>query len=385
MRKPPFQVTSFTVLAGALFLSATSTPVSAQEPTGPITPQPGTVIQQAPAESKIVRQVSLVNTPVTVRDASGHMVHSLDAKDFQVTDNGVPQRITHFDLGGDPLSVVFLVETSSRIAPLMPQINKAGIVLAETVMGPNDEAAVVGFNDAVDKLQDFTTSQDAIEKIFTKLNTVTVGSKLFDAMAIGVEMLSGRPLPAADTPGRRRIMLILSEASDAGSETKLGAVLRQAQLSNVTIYSVGLSTTMAELKGPPKNTTPQVTPPGTFGRAPFPGSVQTPGSEGALYGTGDLMAAAVWAVKNIKHKITDHALELAATATGGAHIGTFKNHSIENAIDEIGGELHSQYSVSYIPTGTNETGYHEIKVKVDKEGLKVRARPGYYLAGGPES
>ena len=384
MRKPPFSATSLAVLAGALLLSAPSAPVSAQAPTGPIAPQPGTPVQQTPAQTKIVTRVSLVNTPVTVRDASGHMVHSLDAKNFQVTDNGVPQQITHFDLGGDPLSVVFLVETSSRIAPLLPQINKAGIVLAETVMGPDGEAAVVGFNDSVDKLQDFTTNQDAIEKTFTKLNTVTDGSKLFDAMAIGVEMLSGRPLPTADTPGRRRIMLILSEANDAGSETRLGAVLRQAQLSNITIYSVGLSTTMAELKAPPKDTTPHVTPPGTFGRPPFPGSVQTPGSEDALYGSGDLMAVAVWAVKNIKHKITDHALELAATATGGQHIATFKNHSIENAIDEIGGELHSQYSVSYIPTGTNETGYHEIKVTVKKEGLKVRARPGYYLAG-PES
>jgi VWFA-related protein len=385
MRKPPLLVTLLAVPAGALLLAALAAGAFAQSPTGPMTPQPGAPVQQAPAQSKIVTRVSLVNTPVTVRDASGHMVHWLDAKDFQVTDNGVPQQITHFDLGGDPLSVVFLVETSSRIAPLMPQINKAGIVLAETVMGPNDEAALVGFNDSVDKLQDFTTNQDAIEKIFTKLNTLSRGSKLFDAMAIGVEMLSDRPLPTADTPGRRRILLILSEANDAGSETKLGAVLRQAQLSNVTIYSVGLSTTMAELKAPQKDTTPQVTPPGTFGRAPFPGSVQTPGSEGALYGSGDLMAAAVWAVKNIKHKIIDHALELAATATGGAHIATFKNHSIENAIDEIGGELHSQYSVSYVPTGTNEMGYHEIKVKVDKEGLKVRARPGYYLAAGPES
>jgi VWFA-related protein len=384
MRKPPFLVTLLAVLAGALLLSAPSAPVSAQAPTGPIAPQPGTPVQQAPPQTKIVTRVSLVNTPVTVKDGSGQMVNTLDAKDFQVTDNGVPQQITHFDLGGDPLSIVILVETSSRIAPLMPQINKAGIVLTETVMGPNGEAAVVGFSDSVDKLQDFTTNQDAIEKTFTKLNSVTRGSKLFDAMAIGVEMLSGRPLPTADTPGRRRIMLILSEATDVGSETKLGAVLRQAQLSNVTIYSVGLSTTMAELKAPPKDTTPQVTPPGTFGRPPFPGSVQTPGSEGALYGSGDLMAVAVWAVQHIKNKITDHALELAATATGGEHIATFKNHSVENAIDEIGGELHSQYSVSYIPTGTNETGYHEIKVKVNKEGLKVRARPGYYLAG-PES
>jgi len=29
-------------------------------------------------------------------------------------------------------------------------------------------------------------------------------------------------------------------------------------------------------------------------------------------------------------------------------------------------------------------GHHEIKVTVKEEGMKVRARPGYYLAG-PES
>jgi VWFA-related protein len=86
----------------------------------------------------------------------------------------------------------------------------------------------------------------------------------------------------------------------------------------------------------------------------------------------------------VKDKITDHALELAATATGGAHIPTFKDQSLQKAMDEIGGELHSQYSVSYTPTGTETAGYHEIKVTVDKDGLKVRARPGYYLAG-PES
>ena len=133
MTRPPYVFPLLAALAGAALIS---TILSAQAPTGPITPQPGTPIQQAPRQqTKIVTQVSLVNTPVVVKDAKGQMVNSLDAKDFQVTDNGVPQTITHFDLGGDPLSVVFLVETSTRISPLMPQINKAGIVLAETVLG----------------------------------------------------------------------------------------------------------------------------------------------------------------------------------------------------------------------------------------------------------
>ena len=33
---------------------------------------------------------------------------------------------------------------------------------------------------------------------------------------------------------------------------------------------------------------------------------------------------------------------------------------------------------------SNEAGYHEIEVTVKWDGLKVRARPGYYIAGRGE-
>ena len=360
-----------------------------QSPSGPLPPKPGVEVQLPPKDTqvKVKVHVALVNTPVIVRDGRGDMVHNLEARDFRVTDNGVAQQITHFDLGGDPISMVILLETSSRIAPLLPEVRKTGILFTQTVMGPTGEAAVVGFNDSVDKLQDFTTNADLIENTIAHLGQGTSGSKLYDAMAVGVEMLSGRPQATADTPGRRRVLMILSEATDAGSEAKLGEVLRQAQLANVTIYSVGLSTTRAELQAKPKDTRPQITPPGTFPLPPQPGVPQTPTSEENRYGNIDLMAAAVWAVQHIHDQVKDHALEVAATATGGEHLPTFKDRSIEKAIDEIGGELHSQYTFSYTPTGSDAAGYHEIKVNVvrkDAKNLKVRARPGYYLAT-PES
>src|SRR2546421_3646743 len=361
----------------------------AQSPSGPLPPKPGVEVQLPPkdTQAKVKVHVALVNTPVTVRDGRGEMVHNLEARDFQITDNGVAQQISHFDLGGDPLSMVILLQTSSRIEPLLPQIRKTGILFTETVMGPTGEAAAVGFNDSVDKLQDFTTNADLIENAIAHLGQGTSGSKLYDAMAVGVEMLSGRPQATADKPGRRRVLMILSEATDAGSEAKLGEVLRQAQLANVTIYSVGLSTTRAELQAKPKDTRPRITPPGIPPMPGPPGTVQTPTSEENRYGNIDLMAAAVWAVKHIHDQVKDHALEVAATATGGAHLSTFKDRSIEKAIDEIGGELHSQYNVSYTPTGADTPGYHEIKVSIvhnDARNLKVRARPGYYLAA-PES
>jgi VWFA-related protein len=361
-------------------------PAFAQAPSGPLTPKPGADVQLPPkdAKSRLKVQVALVNTPVTVRNSRGEMVNGLEARDFQITDNGVGQQISHFDLGGDPISLAILIETSSRIGALLPEIRKTGTLFTQTVIGSTGEAAVVSFNDSVDKLQDFTTNSDLIENTVAHLEEGTSGSRLYDAMAVGVEMLSGRPQGTAESPGRRRVLLVVAEATDAGSEAKLGEVLRQAQLANVTIYSVGLSTTRAELQAKPKAPQRPNLPVGTM--PPRPGVPETPTSEENRYGNIDLMAAAVWAVQHIHDQVKDHALEVAATATGGAHLATFKDRSIEKAIDEIGGELHSQYTISYTPTGADRPGYHEIKVTLVQgkmKDLKVRARPGYYL-GPPE-
>lgn len=370
--------------ASLLLLSLAGASARAQAPVGPLPPKPGAEIQQPP-KSSIKVQVALVNTPVTVRDARGAMVHNLEAHDFQVTDNGVPQKISHFDLGGDPVSLVILMETSSRVEPLAPEMRKTGILFTQTVMGPSGEAAVVGFNDSIDKLQDFTTNNDLIESTVANLAVGTSGSRLYDAMAVGVEMLSERPQATAEKPGRRRVLMILSEAADDGSTKKLGEVLREAQLANVTIYSVGLSTTRAQLQHKPEPPKHPNFPVGTL--PPPPGTVSTPTSEENRYGNIDILAAAVWAVQHVRDQVKANILEVAAAATGGAHLPSFKDRSIEKAIDEIGGELHSQYAISYTPAGTDTEGYHEIKVSVvrsDAKNLKVRARPGYYLAP-PES
>lgn len=364
-----------------VFAAACAAPIRAQSPPGPVTPRPGEPVQQSPPAGQLKLRVALVNTPVTVRDAKGNMINSLDAADFRVTDNGVEQKISHFDMGGDPVSVVVLIETSSRIEPLLPEMRKTGILFTQTVMASDGEAAVVGFNDAVDKLQDFTKSADAIEKTVATLQSGTDGARLYDAMAIAVEMLSGRPQPSPDKPGRRRVLVVMSDSMDSGSRSKLGEVLRDAQLANVTIYSVGLSATRAQLQSAPKNSQPRPSaPPGTFPLPPQPGVIQTPTTEAQRAGNIDLLAAAVWIVQHVNERVSANVMEVAATATGGMHLSTYKDRSIENAIDEIGGELHSQYSISYAPTDGNDLGYHEIKVQVNRKGLRVRTRPGYYVA-----
>src|ERR1700720_1834576 len=311
-------------------------PLLAQAPEGPLPPPPpGTQIQPTPPEAltKISARVTLVNTPVTVRDSNGGMIHDLDEQDFVVTDNGIPQKITHFDVGGDPISLLVLVETSSRMDPFLAQLRKTGILFSEQVMGPEAEAAVIGFDNYVKIMQGFTRSHDAIEAALSGLKTDESGIHLFDAMAAGVEMLSGRRISTKESPvPGRRVLLILSEALDSGSDSPLGEVLRRAQLENITIFSIGLSTTRAELQAKPRGNAPvPITPPGTYGMPGPPGTVPTPGA-GNNSGL-DLIALAQVLVEHTKSAATQRSLEVGAAATGGGYYATYKGRSIENAID----------------------------------------------------
>lgn len=350
----------------------------AQAGAGPLPPAAGAPIQQNPQNpsSTIRVPVRLVTAPAVVRDGKGQLVVDLLQTDFKLFDNGVQQTVNHFDVGGDPISAVLLVQTSSRIAPILPAITKSGIVFTESVLGANGIGAVIGFDSQVVVAQQFSGDADTIEKAIGKLPPGDSGSRLYDSMATAINMLRDQP------PERRRVILAISEAVDRGSDAKLGDVLRDAQLANVTIFSVGLSTTAAQLRQPTTNkpNTPSPTPPGVYGTPPMPGTPQTPTSEAQRNEGGDLMAVAVWAVTHSAQTVKANALAVAATATGGDHISTKKDSGIEEALSRIGGELHAQYTLSYQPSGVVPTGYHEIKIEVARQGLHVQARPGYYQA-----
>jgi VWFA-related protein len=342
---------------------------------GPLPPPRPSLSQQgAPQETPPIRvRVELVSTPVVVHDSRGELMLDLTKNDFRVYDNGLEQPVEEFDMGGAPLSMAFVVETSSRIEALLPAMRRTGILFTQTVLGESGEAAVIGYHDAVTRLLDFTRDSDAIEKTFADLSRGTSGARLYDGLAQAVRLLRDRP------PTRRRVIVTLAEATDTGSESRLGEVLRDAQLANITIYTIGLSSTAAELRGPQRAApAPSATPPGTFGQTPRPGTVQTPSTEAQRSGSADLLGAIIWAIQHATEPIRENALEMAAAATGGLHQAPVRDRSIETAIDQISGELHAQYTLAYRPSAT-EAGYHEIDVLVNRPGAQVRTRPGYYL------
>ena len=77
-----------------------------------------------------------------------------------------------------------------------------------------------------------------------------------------------------------------------------------------------------------------------------------------------MLSLAIWVVKHASNAVKNHALEVATEATGGVHYATMKDRTIEKAMDEIGAELHAQYTLGYKPPGDEPSGFHEIRVTV---------------------
>ena len=324
-------------------------------------------------QNQIRVQTDAVVVPVSVQGKDGDVVLDLEQKDFHVFDNGIEQAIDHWDLGGDPLAVALVIETSSHLHMMAPAIRGMGSIFTETVMALNGEAAVITYDTTVDVRQPFTYDHDAIQQVIAKVDFEATEMRLYDAMDAAIEMLKSQP------GNFRRVMLIVGESQDHSSHSNLGLVLRDAQLANIVIYAVGPSSTTADLRYGSR-VSASIDLPG-----PLP-SVTT----GALYHDPldrprtkrpqvDLLTPALWLIMRGTNEIKNHQLEIAAAATGGIHYRALRDNTIRSALDRIGAELHAQYILTYAPAPERSAGFHEIKVTVERPSMKVRARPGYFV------
>jgi len=97
--------------------------------------------------------------------------------------------------------------------------------------------------------------------------------------------------------------------------------------------------------------------------------------------SADFVPLLVELLRDAKAIFKDNPAEALTKATGGQEFSFAKTTGLENAIERIGSELHSQYIITYRPSNLEEGGFHEIKVTVEpNSGWKVHARPGYWMA-----
>ena len=91
----------------------------------------------------------------------------------------------------------------------------------------------------------------------------------------------------------------------------------------------------------------------------------------AQEGSGD---AALGELRRLGQTNTAQAL---TQGTGGALLPFTRLKGLEEAIQKLGAELHSQYVLSFVPDD-NTPGFHTIEVHVARDDAHVRTRPGYW-------
>jgi VWFA-related protein len=323
------------------------------------------------AKNKIRVVTNEVTVPVTVTDKGGEFVLDLTQKDFHVFDDGAPQTIDHWDLGGDPLAVALVIDTSSRLHVMVPAIHSMASVFTETVMALDGEAAVLTYDSTVQVLQPFTTDHDAVGRAIKETNFDVPEMSLYDGMVKAVDLLRTRP------PARRRIMLVIGASQGDDSTATLKQVVRDAEVADVSIYAVGASSTAADLRG--YNQVPPLKLPHIPRIIARPPGVDPMGRPYYDWGT-----PALWLLERGTNEIKHHELQVAADVTGGIDYSAFRESGLQRALDRIGGELHEQYVLTYRPNAPHSIGFHKIEVTVSRPGVSVRARPAYYLGSAQD-
>ncbi len=329
--------------------------------------------QQSAPTSTIRTQVNEITTPVTVVDKKGNFILDLQEKEFHVFDNGAEQHINRWGLDDHPLALALVVENSSHVDMMAREIRSNGIVVAETLMAEDGVATVIGAGDTAEVRQPFTSNHDAVEKAVEGIRFADDDMHLYDAMLEGALLLEKQP----DTS--HRVLLVISEAQDDGSKHRLENVLQVVQRANISIYTIGLSSTAADLRDDPvkdaagEEGEPENIPPGAD-------PTERPGVPEGVDGGGNLLALAVFLVQRVTHIRKSHAMGAAVAFTGGAYYHPFKDRNIQADLARIADELHSQYVLSYQLQGQAQPGVHQIEVRVSRPHVVVRARLGYYLA-----
>jgi len=325
-------------------------------------------------EKTIEVRVNEVIVPVTVLNSKGEMILDLAKDKFHIFDDGVEQNIEQFDIGGDSLAVALVLETSSHIEMMAPAIRGMGSVFTETIMAFDSRAAVITYDSVVEVRQPFTDDHDGVERAINKVEFNAPGMRLYDAMSTAVELLKAQP------PEFRRVMLVIGESQDRSSDSKLGLVLREMQLANISVYAVGPSSTSADLRYGTNGTASVPLP------KPLPSAhTEAPPRDPAGNSYFDLLTPAIWLLSRGTNEIKNHQLEIAVASTGGFHYRAIRDRTIQSAMDKIGGEIHAQYILSYAPSAGSSFGFHKINVTVERPNSTVRARPGYYVDRTPSS
>ncbi|HSK98216.1 MAG TPA: VWA domain-containing protein, partial [Euzebyales bacterium] len=173
-------------------------------------------------------RVDAVLVPVIVTDR-GRFVRGLKKQDFQVLEEGVPQRLSGFADEDSPLELVLALDISGSMEQALAEVKDAARRFLARLR-PDDAATIVGFNDTSFLVAERETDQQTREDALDLLDAWG-GTALYDATARAVDLVG-------QAPGRKGLV-VFSDGDDQHSLTPPDRAAARVQAGNAMLYSIG--------------------------------------------------------------------------------------------------------------------------------------------------
>lgn len=188
--------------------------------------------------------VNLVELLVNVTDSAGAPVTDLAQKDFQVFENGKPQKITTFNFAANlPISAGLLIDHSGSMKPRMAATKKAAAEFLTRIIKPGDRAFVGAFSFDPTKLAPFVTGPELQAQV-DAIPDAEGGTSLYDAIITGLYRFRG-------VQGRKAL-IILTDGEDTTSRVTYDDLLQYVRASHVPIYFIGIGLGLTDYSGTSK-------------------------------------------------------------------------------------------------------------------------------------
>ena len=273
---------------------------------------------QEPGAAVFKSGVERVAVAAVVRDARGRLVTNLQAKDFELFDDGRPRPLIGVWSEPSPASVAILMDASGSMATKMSRARETAKAIVAGLKPGADELALYAFDTTLQRMRPFSTEMSNIDGAWDATRAFGATS-LWDAIAATAQQIADRQ--------RRRAMVVVTDGVDSASRLKPAEVSGIASSLDVPVYMLVIT---------------------------FDGE-SDPQEPGAV--RGPLADLATW--------------------TGGDSLFVRDAESMTAAADHVLTELHHQYVVAFEPDG--KPGWHPLVLRTRKPGLFVRARSGYIV------
>ncbi len=183
--------------------------------------------------------VALIELYTSVTDRSGAPLRGLADSDFQVLVDGEPQPLQRFDQAANlPVHAGILFDTSTSMVDRIDAAEEAALHFFELVLGPQDRACLITFNDRPELAVGFTGSRETLAGGLANLTTEGE-TALYDSVLYALYYFGGLR--------GKRALILLTDGGDSSSEHRFEDVLDFARRSQVAIYSIGIDISPREL------------------------------------------------------------------------------------------------------------------------------------------